>query len=500
MTEFRLSAANPGSGIVQTLRQARLLGEDGLVDIELTDAAVTGVRPSGSTHARGEVIELDGRHVMPGLWDHHVHFTLWSITNKRVDVSAACSPQQAARIVQAAAAGAADLLVGVGFRDALWAEPPSARVLDDAVGERSTVLLSADLHAVWLNTAALRRFGFPPDSDCVLREEDAFGVQAQLDEVPAYLSDAWAADAAASAAARGVTGITDMEMSWNRDVWARRAQAGTTQLRVAFGIYAQDLDRAIAEGMHTGQVIPHSHGLVTIGSFKAITDGSLNARTAYCDDPYPGMSGQHDHGILNIAPDGLRTLMSAASGAGLHCAVHAIGDHAIANALDSYAATGARGTIEHAQLMRPRDVARMAQLGVTASVQPEHAMDDRDIADRHWVGRTQRAFMLRTFLDAGVPLTLGSDAPVAPLDPWLGIAAAVTRSRDGRDAWHPEQCITVPEALAASTRLSRLDVRNGDVADLAILDSDPLRAAAGTLRSMPVAGTLLGGRWTHSTL
>ncbi len=132
-----------------------------------------------------------------------------------------------------------------------------------------------------------------------------------------------------------------------------------------------------------------------------------------------------------------------------------------------------------------------------ASVQPEHANDDRDIADHHWAGRTGRAFALRSLLDAGAEIVLGSDAPVAPLDPWVTLAAAVTRSNGEREPWHPEQSITVDEAIAASTRTT-LEV--GQRADLVVTDLDPAQATATELRMMPVSGTLLGGRWTHRTL
>jgi predicted amidohydrolase YtcJ len=132
-----------------------------------------------------------------------------------------------------------------------------------------------------------------------------------------------------------------------------------------------------------------------------------------------------------------------------------------------------------------------------ASVQPEHAVDDRDVAERFWPGRTGRAFALRSLLDAGARLVLGSDAPVAPLDPWVSIAAATTRTRGDREPFHAEQSITPHEALAASTRSL---VAVGEPADLLLVDADPLTASGDALRSMPVALTLLGGRPTHSAL
>ena len=158
------------------------------------------------------------------------------------------------------------------------------------------------------------------------------------------------------------------------------------------------------------------------------------------------------------------------------------------------------GSIEHAQLLRRDDIARFAELGVLASVQPEHAMDDRDVADRYWAGRTDRAFMLAELSAAGVELALGSDAPVAPLDPWVAISAAVGRTRDGREPWHPEQAIEARAALAASTGGHGADVLAGGSADLAIVELDPFGASADELRNMPVAATLLAGRFTHDTL
>jgi predicted amidohydrolase YtcJ len=197
---------------------------------------------------------------------------------------------------------------------------------------------------------------------------------------------------------------------------------------------------------------------------------------------------------LNVPPCDLHPLLARASEAGFSIAVHAIGDGANRLALDVFAKLGRGGRIEHAQLVHDADFARFAALDVVASVQPEHAVDDRDVAERYWPGRTGRAFALRSFLDAGAAIVLGSDAPVAPLDPWIAIAAATTRTRDGRAPFHPEQSISVVEALAASTR-SRIAV--GEPADLIALDNDPLVSDGDALRNMAVSLTVLGGRITH---
>jgi len=151
-------------------------------------------------------------------------------------------------------------------------------------------------------------------------------------------------------------------------------------------------------------------------------------------------------------------------------------------------------------LVEAADLPRFAALGVRASIQPEHAMDDRDVADHYWSGRTDRAFPYRSLLDAGAELELGSDAPVAPLDPWVAIAAAVTRSRDGLPPWHPEQSLPIEAALRASwgraggRPVSGLVV--GAAADLVVTDADPLTATGAVLREMPVHATMLAGEWT----
>jgi predicted amidohydrolase YtcJ len=177
--------------------------------------------------------------------------------------------------------------------------------------------------------------------------------------------------------------------------------------------------------------------------------------------------------------------------------VHAIGDRCNHEVLEVFGRLGIAGTIEHAQLVDVRDMANFGRLGITASVQPEHAMDDRDIADRYWADRVGGAFAFRSLLDSGAMLQLGSDAPVAPLDPWIALSAGVFRSRDGREPWHPEQRIPLDAALAASTRTT---VSVGQPADLAVLDADPRSCDAAGLRAMPVAATFVAGRMTWNAL
>ncbi|WP_062520395.1 amidohydrolase [Demequina silvatica] len=463
------------------LRAARLPGRDAPVDLAIDAGRLTG-KPS---RAGREEIALDGRLVIPGLWDAHVHFGQWARTRGRLDVSRAGSVAEACTTVREAHADG--LLIGFGFRWATWADTPTAEALD-AARTAPTVLLSGDLHTAWVNTAAAAELGCRTG---VLREDEAFAAERALDAAPLPL--AAVADAARAAASRGIVGIVDLEFADTVEQWSARIAAGVDALRVSAGFYPDLLDARIAAGARTGLAVAGTRGLLTHGPLKVITDGSLNTRTAHCVDPYP----DGGVGMQNVDAAALTALMSSATAAGIDCAIHAIGDAANTIALDAFAASGARGTVEHAQLLADSDAARFAVLGVVASVQPEHALDDRDVADELWAGRTGRAFPLRALLDAGARVVLGSDAPVAPLDPWIAIGAAVHRTREHRPAWHGEHALTVDEAIASSTRTK---VAPGEVADLAVLDDDPWTAGPDALRALPVALTLVGGRVTHASL
>ncbi len=487
---------------------ARLVGgSPEPVDVLVEDGLVRSVLPAGSAApgaapgAAPEVVPLDGRHLGPSVRDAHVHFSQWAMLQQRLDVSGAASAAEAAVLVRdrlaELGARAGDRLVGHGFRDGLWPDVPRAELLDAVSTGVEIVIVSGDLHCAWLNTPALRRYGFADHPTGLLREYDAVAVTSELARIDPATLDGWAAEAAEGAAARGVTEVVELEWAPNVDVWARRVASGLRSLRVSAGVYADRLEDAIARGLRTGDAIEGTDGLVTMGPLKIITDGSLNTRTAYCHDPYPGHEAdEHPRGLVNFTPEELTALMRRGTAAGILPAVHAIGDAANRLVLDAFEAVGCRGWVEHAQLVDETDFPRFAELGVVASVQPEHAMDDRDVAETHWPGRTARAFAFASLVAAGAEVALGSDAPVAPLDPWISMAAAVYRERDGREPWHPEQRILLGDAYRASTTGRRLTVAPGDPADLAVTEVDPLAATNEQLRAMPVAATMLGGGFT----
>lgn len=470
------------------------------VDLVIADGVIADIAPTGNLRPTGVVVDGEGGWLLPGLWDHHVHVLQWALVAERVPLGEVASARDAASIMAFAPEGDGRR-VGVGFRDGLWPDEPSLALLDAATGDGATYLVNADVHSVWMNSAAFRREGFEPVASGMLREEDAFEISRRLNAMEPDRADDAVERMARAAAARGIVGLVDLDMTWNDEPWQRRVARGFDTLRVSYGTYPQHLDRAIAEGLRTGdRVRGAAHDLVRVGPLKAITDGSLGTRTAACAHHYPGEIG--NHGLLTVPPDALVDMMTRATAAGLECAIHAIGDVANARALDAYARTGAVGTIEHAQLVAHADIPRFARLGVAASVQPEHALDDRDMTDAIWAEQSAQPYPLRALVDSGANVRFGSDAPVASLDPWAAMASAVFRTRDGRDAWHPHQRIDIDTAIAASTAggsTAPAQISPGALADLVIVGDDPHAADERGLRAMPVRTTLLAGRVTHGS-
>ena len=479
-----------------TLRNARRYGGEPM-DITIDDGLITAIAPAGSALPTGEVVDVAGRYVGPGLWDAHVHFTQWVIRRRRVDLTAtesAADVLAAVRVARRDGAALSDgMLIGYGFRDGLWPQPASLAALEAIESDVPVVLISGDLHCAWMNTRAAARLGLALDASGVVSEAPWIAAMQGIQETSTLPAQAFA-EVADAAARRGVVGIVEYENTDNVGEWSQRVASGVTSLRVDAAVWPDRLEQAISAGLRTGDRVEPT-GLVTMGRLKVIVDGSLNTRTAWCWDPYPGVDpgSAHACGIESVPVAELRRLLARGHAAGIGAAVHAIGDRANTEVIDAFEQLGMSGIIEHAQLVRDDDLARFARLGLVASVQPEHAMDDRDVADRYWAGRTGRAFAFGSLHRSGAALRLGSDAPVSPLDPWHAIASATSRSRGDREPWHPEQRLPLPAALDASSR-TRLAV--GEPADLVIVDRDPYASDRDGLRTMPVAGTLLGGRFT----
>lgn len=462
------------------------------IHVLVRDGEVAEVGPDVRHPVGMQEYDADGRWLMPGLWDAHVHLDQWVLFGQRLDTGAARSPREAAALVAARLAETEGPLVGWGHRSATWPEQPTTALLDEVAGERPVVLISGDGHHGWLNSAGQRLMGLPP-SDGPIAEEPWFAAYSRITEIiPGDLSPSAVQRALDAAAALGVTGMVDFEFGVTRSRWADRVAAGVGGMRIRAATYAEGLDALLAEGLRDGDPGPGTAGLVTTGPLKIISDGSLNTRTAWCCEPY---TDRDDVGAPNLDGTTLRDLMTRARDGGLQVAVHAIGDRAVAEALVAFAQVDVPGSIEHAQLVRREDLRQFARLGLVASVQPAHLLDDRVVSEACWTDRTDRCFMLRAMREHRVRLAMGSDAPVSPLDPWLAIRAAVDRGSVD-DPWHPEQALSLPEALAASVD-GRGTVHAGMPADLLLLDDDPLGEWTGAPR---IAATAVGGVVTHGSL
>ncbi len=457
-----------------------------LVDVTVQGGVITSISPH--QRMRAGAIDADGAVLLPGLWDAHVHFSTHALLAECLQLPAEDARTEILGRVrkELALREAGGLLVGFGYRSATWPEEPTAAVLDD-LSMQPIILVASDLHSVWCNSSGLVAVGAPEHATGLLREEEAFTAMLHLMATETGHVDALVRGAQRRAAALGVVGVVDMEMSWGVGTWQRRAASSPSLQRVEVATYPDDLDRLIALGLRTGDLLGER---LSVGPLKIISDGSLSSRTAHCISPYPHPIDGSPHGLANHSPQEIVSLLARATGNGIECAIHAIGDRACRDALDAFEAVGAAGTVEHAQLVHPEDLHRFATLGVGASVQPAHLIEDEAVLDEVWPTSTDRAFALRTLLDAGAQLRLGSDAPVSPLNPWLAMHVAVNQPH------RAEQALTPHEALAASTR-NRVAV--GASADLVLTSMTPSAFSRGDFLSHDSRMTVVAGVVTHET-
>lgn len=482
------------------------------------DRVAGGVGPHETSLPSPERVDLGGRCVVPGFTDAHVHFPQWALAQRQVRLEGTGSLEEAvARVAEAAAAAPRGRwLRGMGWRNAEWSPPvePTKQALDQVTGEIPVALVAKDGHSLWLNSAALAQANGDLAVDGgvveldeageptgVLREESAWRFRETYIDTT---EDEWleATRAAVRVAnARGVTAIHDKDGGLGAlKIWQRLRADDSLSLRIWQSLPHDRIEHLAELGVSSG----FGDDLVRIGYVKVFMDGTLGSQTARLLD---------GSGVEITSGDEFADIVGRAARAGFPVAVHAIGDLANREALDAFEATedewrprGLRQRIEHAQLLAEEDIPRFGRLGIAASVQFSHAPSDRDVADRLWAGMTDRAYAWRSLLDAGAVVVNGSDAPIEELDPLMGIRAGVLRSLDDREAWHPEQAVSAEEALAASTIgpawLARDEHRRGSLvpgqlADLVVLDRDPLSCSHEELSAVSVVATMLGGRWIH---
>ena len=474
------------------------------------DEIAGGVGVHERALASPDRVDLGGRCVVPGFSDAHVHFPTWAVARSEVRLEDTRSLDEALVLVREALGGVrpGGWLRGRGWRGADWGAEPTRADLDAVTGDVPAALLARDSHSLWLNSAALVRAngdletaGGVVERDAageptgVLREEAAWRFRDLHVEVTDDEYIAAMRAALRVAAARGVTAVHDKDgwLGANRLFQRLHAEHALT-LRVWQSLPANKLAEIETLGLHARL----GDDWFRLGYLKTFMDGTLGSQTARLLD---------GTGVEITSRDELAETVRRGARAGWPVAVHAIGDRANRDALDAFEETrddwaprGLRPRIEHAQLLAPADIARFAALGVAASVQFSHATADRDVAERFWAGRLDGAYAFRSLIDSGAVVANGSDAPIEELDPLAGIRAGVLRTLDDRPAWRPEQAVTVEQALVATCvtpawlagdERRRGKLLPGYLADLVVLDRDPLEDVAGA----EVVATMAGGRW-----
>jgi predicted amidohydrolase YtcJ len=472
--------------------------------------------------------------VTPGFMDGHLHFVDGGFQLASVNLRPADSPADfIARLgAYAAEKQPGEWILGGEWDHERWPGAPlPRRDWIDSVTPRNPVLLyRLDGHMALANSAALRLAGITRatrdipggvivrdprtgEPTGVLKDEAMGPVNAVIPAPTAEQRDRALRRAMDHAVARGVTSVAHVSVPWgDLGAYLRAKEAGDLKVRAALYFPLQDW-RRVAD---TVSRIGRGDEWVWIGGVKGYVDGSLGSTTAlfyspYADDP-------STPGVLTTPEDSLRRWIGGADSAGLQVAVHAIGERAnglLLEIFDSVArAHGARDRrfrIEHAQHLRRQDIGRIARTGVIASMQPYHAADDGRWAEKR-IGpeRIKTTYAFRSLLDQGGRLAFGSDWTVAPIEPLLGIHAAVTRrTLDGKNpgGWVPEEKITVEEALRAYTSgdaygIFAEDERGklvpGYKADLVLLDQDLTRIAPETIDQVKVLATVVDGRVVFS--
>jgi predicted amidohydrolase YtcJ len=488
-----------------------------------------------------QIIDLGGRLAVPGFIDSHVHFINGGFQLLQLDLKNAMDEAEFTRRIaeKAKTLPAGRWILGGNWDEQAW---PSAKLptrwLIDAVTPDHPVFISRyDGHAALANSLALKLAGVTRET-----REPVGGVivrdPARQGEPTGVLKDA-----AEELVARVIPRPSDAEMEEAlKAALAEARRVGVTSIHNittdtdspsgSFTSEIQLLRRAEQEGWLTVRlynIIPLAHwkrladagisrgmgsDFLKLGAVKGFADGSLGSRTAWMFEPFdddPANCGLPME--LMSPPVKMEALVRGAGEARIQSCIHAIGDRAVAEMLDLYARVGGdevaaqRFRIEHAQHVRPQDFARFAKLGVIASMQPYHAIDDGRWAEKRLgLARSRTSYAWRSMLRAGAPLAFGSDWPVAPLDPLLGIYAAVTRATlDGKhpEGWFPEEKLTVEEALRAYTAGSAFaafeekekgTISPGKLADLAVLSDDVFSIQPERIKDVRVVLTVAGGK------
>lgn len=496
------------------------------------------VRRSGGQHS--ELVDLKGRTVIPGFIDAHIHLLSAAYRLHQIDAEHAASEDEAAELVRARAAQtpAGHWILGGRWDKNAWpgSQFPTKASLDAAAPDHPVALSSKDGHLLWVNSLALERAGINastpnPAQGAILRdgsgepmgilqEEAATGlVYRVIDKSDPTLDRTLLRRIHTTLQSSGITTIHNIEGEDSLAIFQEMRDDHTLGVRVQMILPRKLLPQLRARGIKNEE-----NDLLRISGIKIFADGTLGSQTAAMLDGFEG--NPTNRGILTLPESEMMATVRDAAALGLTISIHAIGDRAARVALNSieYAQRqlaqqpGAyspdinmRYRLEHVQLIAPEDLERMRRLGVVASIQPFHAVADRDVAERFWGKRHRRAYAYRTMREMGIPIALGSDAPVETFDP-INILYAATQRRDparSRPSWLPDQALPVADALWAYTlgaayaggeEALKGSLSVGKLGDAVVLREDIFSVPQEKMDHNGVQATILGGKIVYGSL
>jgi predicted amidohydrolase YtcJ len=475
-----------------------------------------------------KVTDLGGKSVLPAFTDSHIHLMEYGLSLRRV----ACETGTKSECIQRVRERLTETrsgkwVLGHGWNHNIWADGlPEKQDLDNFSPENPIYLTHKSLHSAWVNSPALNAAGitrdtpdpqggligrYPTGEPNGLLYEGAMRLVESAIPKPDEAEREAALNAAQIELHRfGITSAHDFDGWECYETLAKMEAEGSLKLRVVKNIPYPNLNQAIELGLKSGD----GSEMLGFGWLKLFADGALGPQTAAMLAPYEGMAS---YGMLMLDSEEIIETGQKAMSAGISLAVHAIGDRANREVLNGYAQlfdnqffakAALKPRIEHVQLIAPEDIPQFARLGVTASMQPIHAVSDRDMADRYWGDRCSHAYPWNSLVQFGATLIFGSDAPVESPNPFWGLFAAVSRSSLGnevnRSAWTPDQRVSLSNALEAFITQPHLAARPGQKAgrlqesysaDLVVLPNDPFSISEGEIASIMPTATMVNGEW-----
>lgn len=477
------------------------------------------------------VLDLGGRFVAPGFNDAHVHLIGGGLAMSRVELRGARTLEELAARITAAASQLPDhgWLQGRGWDQTELpggAYPPIG-LLDEAAGGRPAFLFRTDGHTVWANGAALAAAGIdrdtpdPPGGEIVrdasgaptgILKESAAELVEKIVPRPGHAEQRAAILAALAELRRlGITSVSDFSPADGARLFNELLQESRLTARIG-------VSTPLTENLHVAESVrdlfPPDNLILRGATLKGFVDGTLGAHTAALIDPYEDRS--EERGLAQFEPEALQRLVRRAHRGGFQVALHAIGDRAARMALDALEHLGPEGRtrrhrIEHAEIVDPHDIPRFVASGIVASMQPAQLISDRRwLAERLGSRQFTHAFPWRRLADSGACVVLGSDWPIEPMSPLLGLfGATAALDAEGLPSLGPraDAQLTIDEALTAFTHgpawatfeeAIKGTIIAGHLADLVVLSDDPAAVPPEQIPGIAVEYTIFDGKVVYS--